>query len=433
VVDVGRRIQSGGQAVKILALVPYLPSPPTFGGQRRLQGLLKYLALGNDLSLLSLHNPSDDQAAWTLATRQWCKDVAVFPQAAFGLRGARKRVAQLGTLLSPKSWDLISHRSEPLVSALREKLAATKFDVLLVEFAQMTANLRGVPQPLLPPVVLDEHNIEFDLQKRTAKTAAGAVRRVFAEANWRKLHGEEVAAWKQAAGISVTSTRDASLLREEVPRARCVVAPNGVDLDEFSPPRTPPDPDAVVFFGAHNYFPNTDALRFFLAEIWPRVIAARPSSRLRVVGPPPPSDVQMGAHESVVFTGFVPDLVAEVGRAAVAIAPLRIGGGTRLKVVEAMALARPLVATRIGAEGLEVEDGRDLLLADTPSDFAAALLRLLNDPREAAELGLRGRRRVEEAYGWSACARVLEDLCREAAGLRASPAAGDTPGPSRKP
>jgi glycosyltransferase involved in cell wall biosynthesis len=412
--------------VKILTLVPYLPSPPTFGGQRRLQGVLKHLARANELSILALHNPSDDQAVWTAATQEWCKDVAVFPQAPFGWSGARKRIAQFGTLASPRSWDLISHRSEALVRALRQKLETEKFDVLLVEFAQMTANLRGIPAQLLPPVILDEHNIEFDLQKRTAKTAAGGLRRIFAEANWRKLHGEEVAAWRQAAGISVTSTRDAALLNEEVPQARCVVAPNGVDLEEFAPPSGKPDPDAVVFFGAHNYFPNTDALRFFLAEIWPRVIAERPATRLRVVGPPPPADVQTGAHPSVVFTGFVPNLVVEVGNAAVAIAPLRIGGGTRLKVVEAMALARPLVATRIGAEGLEVEDGRDLLLADAPADFAAALLRLLNNPQEAAELGLRGRRRVEEAYGWEACARVLENLCREAAGLRGQPSAGDT-------
>jgi glycosyltransferase involved in cell wall biosynthesis len=404
--------------VKVLALVPYLPSPPTFGGQRRLQGLLKHLAATNELSIVSLHNPSDDQAAWTLATREWCEDVAVFPQLPFGWSGARKRVAQLGTLASPRSWDFISHRNEAMVQALRKKLQAQKFDVLLVEFVQMTANLRGIPEALLPPLVLDEHNIEYDLQKRTGKTASSGVRRVFAEANWRKLQREEIAAWRSAAGISVTSTRDASLVHDAVPEARCVVAPNGVDLDEFTPPASLPDPDAVVFFGAHNYFPNTDALRFFLDEIWPQVIARRPSSRLRVVGPPPPADVQSGAHPSVVFTGFVSDLVAEVGHAAVAIAPLRIGGGTRLKVVEAMALARPLVATRIGAEGLDVQDGRDLLLADAPADFAAAVLRLLNDPLEAAALGLRGRRRVEEAYGWQACARVLDDLCRKVAAER---------------
>jgi len=411
--------------MKILALVPYLPSPPTFGGQRRLQGVLRQLARSNELSILSLHSPVDDLFGWTSATRAWCGDVTVFPHAPFGWTGARKRLAQLGTLALPRSWDLLSHRSEPLVRELREKLAAQRFDVLLVEFAQMTENLRGVPAALLPPVVLDEHNIEFDLQRRTAASAAQGLRRLFAEVNWRKLRREEIAAWRCAAGISVTSARDRSLVQEAVPHSRCAVTPNGVDLDEFAPPSAPPDPNAVIFFGAHNYFPNTDGLRFFLAEIWPRVIAVRPQTRLRVVGPPPPAEVISSAPPSVVFTGFVPDLVAEVGHAAVAIAPLRIGGGTRLKIVEAMALARPLVATRIGAEGLEVLAGRDLLLADAPAEFATALLQLLEDPVEAAALGRRARRRVEESYGWPACARVLEELCAEAAATRLErPSAG---------
>ncbi len=402
--------------MKILALVPYLPSPPTFGGQRRLQGILQQLARNHQLSLLSLHGPLHDLKAWTAATKRWCADVKVFPHLPFGLSGGRKRLTQLGTLASLRSWDFSSHRSELLKAALRDELASQHFDLLLVEFAQMMVNLEGFPAATLPPVVLDEHNIEFDLQRRTAQSSAHGVRRLFAAANWRKLRREEVAAWRGAAGISVTSARDQSLVRAELPEARCVVVPNGVDLDEFRPPVAPPDPDSVVFFGAHNYFPNTDALRFFLAQIWPLVITRRPATRLRIVGPPPPPDVQASAPPGVVFTGFVPDVVAEVGRAAVAIAPLRIGGGTRLKIVEAMALARPVVATRIGAEGLEVVDGRDLLLRDAPAEFAAGLLQLLNNPAEAAALGQRARRRVEEAYGWAACVSELDGLCRDVAG-----------------
>jgi len=401
--------------MKILALVPYLPSPPTFGGQRRLQGVLRQLARSHELSILSLHSPVHDLDSWTAATRRWCSDVTVIPHPLFGLTGGHKRLAQFATLVSPLSWDSNSHRSEPLVASLRRKLATQHFDLLLVEFTQMMVNLRGIRESTLPPVVLDEHNIEFDLQRRTAQSDAHGLRRLFAAVNWRKLRREEVGAWRGATGISLTSERDLSLVRAELPQARCVVAPNGVDLDEFRPPVAAPDPDAVVFFGAHNYFPNTDALRFFLAQIWPLVSAARPATKLRIVGPLPPPDVQASAPLGVTLTGFVPDVAAEVGRASVAIAPLRIGGGTRLKIVEAMALARPMVATRIGAEGLEVVDGRDLLLRDSPAEFAAAVVQLLNNPAEAAALGQRARLRVEEAYGWDACARVLDELCRDLA------------------
>jgi glycosyltransferase involved in cell wall biosynthesis len=197
------------------------------------------------------------------------------------------------------------------------------------------------------------------------------------------------------------------------PQVRCVLSPNGVDLDEFMPPPGAPEPDTVIFFGAHNYFPNADGLRFFFAEIWPLILAARPSVQLRVVGPLPSTDIVALRPPNVTFEGYVTDIVAEVGRAAVAIAPLRIGGGTRLKIVEAMALARPVVATSIGAEGIEVQHGRDLLIADAPRDFADAVLRMLTRPAEAAQLGLRGRRLVERAYSWDTSAARLERLLEE--------------------
>ena len=394
--------------MKLLFLSPYLPSPPTFGGQRRVHGLMRALSRRHHVGLLALHNPADPVDSWLAETRAWCPDAEAFTEPLLGLSGRPKRLAQLRNLGSRESWDLASHRSQRLADRLREKLATGTWDALVVEFVQMTVNLPQVGLGL--PVVLDEHNIEFDLQRRTARSGGGLFRRVFQEVNWRKLEREEVAAWSRLDGVSVTSERDLALVSAQAPAVRRALAPNGVDLDAFTPPAGPPEPDTVIFFGAHNYFPNADGLRFLFTEIWPLVVAARPAARLRVVGPPPPDEVAALALPSVRIEGRVDDIGAAVGRAAVAIAPLRIGGGTRLKVVEAMALARPVVATRIGAEGLELVEGRDLLLADAPGDFAAAILKLLANPGEAEALGRRGRKRVEEAYGWDACARPLEQL-----------------------
>jgi glycosyltransferase involved in cell wall biosynthesis len=271
------------------------------------------------------------------------------------------------------------------------------------------------------PRVVDEHNIEYDLQRRSATGSSSPLRRSFLEANWRKLRREELAVWRTFDGVSVTSPRDLAIVQAHAPQARCVLSPNGVDLDEFTPPAAAPEPDTVIFFGAHNYFPNADGLRFLFAEIWPLVLAARPSARLRIVGPSPPADIVALQPPNVTFEGYVTDIVAEVGRAAIAIAPLRIGGGTRLKIVEAMALARPVVATSIGAEGIAVQHDRDLLLADTPRDFADAVLRLLAQPAEAATLGLRGRRLVEEVYGWDASAAGLENLLEQLIERRGRP------------
>jgi len=397
--------------MKVLFVTPYVPSPPTFGGQRRIHGLMRALSKRHALSLLALHNPIDPIDEWRERTRGFYPDTELFVQPAFGLQERAKRTAQLRSLFGLRSWEAISHRNEAMVSRMRERLARETWDAVVVEFAQMAVNLTEVPRGV--PCVVDEHNVEYDLQRRSANNSSSPLRRAFLEANWRKLRREELAVWRTFDGVSVTSQRDLSIVQAHTPQARCVLAPNGVDLDEFAPPAAAPKPDTVIFFGAHNYFPNADGLRFLFAEIWPLVLAARPSVRLRVVGPLPPADIVALRPPNVTFEGFVTDIVAEVGRAAVAIAPLRIGGGTRLKIVEAMALARPVVATSIGAEGIEVRHDRDLLLADTPRDFADAVLRLLAQPAQAAALGLRGRRLVEETYSWENSAARLEHLLEE--------------------
>ena len=407
--------------MKILFVAPYVPNPPTFGGQRRVHGLMRALSKRHELSLLALHNPVDPIDEWRERTRGFYPDTELFVQPALGLQARAKRTAQLRSLFDMRSWDAISHRNEAMVSRLRERLAFGTWDAVVVEFAQMTVNLAGLPREV--PFVVDEHNVEYDLQRRSATSSSNPLRRTFLEANWRKLRREELAVWRSFDGVSLTSPRDLAIVQAHAPQARCVVAPNAVDLEEFTPPVAAPEPDTVIFVGAHNYFPNADGLRFLFAEIWPLILAARPSARLRVVGPSPPADIVAPQPPNVTFEGYVADIVSEVGRAAIAIAPLRIGGGTRLKIVEAMALARPVVATSIGAEGIAVQHDRDLFIADTPRGFANAVLRLLEQPGEAAALGLRGRRLVEEAYSWDISAAGLEHLLEELIERRKCPAA----------
>jgi glycosyltransferase involved in cell wall biosynthesis len=397
--------------MKILFVTPYVPSPPTFGGQRRIHGLMRALSNRHALSLLALYNPVDPIDEWHQRTRSFYPDTELFAQPAFGLQGRAKRTAQLRSLFELRSWDAISHRNEAMASRLHERLTRETWDAVIVEFAQMAVNLTRLPRGV--PCVVDEHNVEYDLQRRSATSSSNPLRRTFLEANWRKVRREELTTWRTFDGVSVTSPRDLAIVQAHAPQTRCVLSPNGVDLDEFTAPAGAPEPDTVIFFGAHNYFPNADGLRFLFAEIWPLVLAARPSTQLRVVGPLPPPDIVALRPPNVTFEGYVKDIVAEVGRAAIAIAPLRIGGGTRLKIVEAMALARPVVATSIGAEGIEVQHDRDLLLADAPREFAGAVLRLLAQPAEAAELGLRGRRLVEKAYSWDTSASRLEQLIEE--------------------
>ena len=335
-------------------------------------------------------------------------------QPALGLQGRAKWTAQLRSLLGLGSRDAISHRNEAMASRLRDRLARETWDAVVVEFTQMTVNLVGLPRGV--PCVVDEHNVEYDLQRRSAASSSNPLRRTFLEANRRKLRREEISVWRGFDGVSVTSPRDLAIVQAHAPQARCVLSPNGVDLGEFAPPPGAPEPDTVIFFGAHNYFPNADGLRFFFAEIWPLVLAARPSARLRVVGPlPPPDIVALQPHNADVrglrHGTSSPRLDARQSLShrcgsAVERAEDRRGDGAG------------------AARGSNVHWRRGHRSAARPRPIncrcAARLRRRGTAPaREAAEataLGLRGRRLVEKAYGWDASAAQLERLLEELVG-----------------
>ena len=397
--------------LNILFVTPFLPSPPEFGGQRRVHGLLKELARSHSVSLLSFVSPGRPHQESLRETREYCRTVETVPNAAFALSQRGKRALQLRSLASPNSFEWLSHRVPAMEAALRHWTSRERFDVVNFEFMQMAQYRRAIEGG--PACVLDEHNVEFEILRRTAGSEAGLVRRVYNAIDWRKLRAEEIAAWRAFDGCAVTSAQDQGALLRELPQARTAIVPNAVDLESFRPraEAAPPQAGSILFFGANNYFPNADGLRFFVEEIFPLVRARVPSARLKIVGHTPDHLLPLaGPH--VEIRGYVPDLRSEIESASIAIAPLRVGGGTRLKILEAMAMAKPVVSTAIGAEGLDVSDGRDILLADAPADFAGQVVRLLQDAALARRLGESARRLVEERYGWAASAARLEELYR---------------------
>jgi glycosyltransferase involved in cell wall biosynthesis len=195
-----------------------------------------------------------------------------------------------------------------------------------------------------------------------------------------------------------------------VPGAATAVVPNAADVEFYRPRPSDPSPDGrtVVFFGLLSTRPNIDAVSWMVEEIWPRVSRARPGARLRIFGKNPPAAMQALARPGVEVVGFVEDLRPHLASAAALAVPLRLGGGTRLKIVEGMAMAKAIVSTTLGAEGIEARPERDLLLADDPEAFAAALIRLLDDPALAGRIGASGRRLAVEQYAWSSAAATLE-------------------------
>jgi glycosyltransferase involved in cell wall biosynthesis len=348
--------------------------------------------------------------------RSWCDAVVTVPSGTPG--PAAKRRLQARSLLTTRSYERLLFDQRRFQEALDEMAARSRYDVVHVESCYMA-------HYSFPPgaaVVLDEQNIEYEIQRRTASTAASLPRRVYNYIDSLKLQREEERSWHSVDACAVTSPRDEAAVRRAHPRTVTAVVPNAVDLDFFTPTGRP-EPRTLVFFGTISYFPNTDGLLFFLDEVMPLVRRRHPGLKLVVVGASPPDAIQRRAAPDVVLTGMVDDVRPYLARASAVIAPLRIGGGTRLKIVEAMAMGKAVVSTSLGAEGLAVTHERDILLADGAAAFADAIDRVL-DENLAASLGSAGRRLVEEKYDWRHSARRLEELYDSALRARSDPTAG---------
>jgi len=398
----------------ILCLSPFPASPPTFGAQRRIAGLMQALARRHRITGLALQDGGDPGAA-EQAMRAYCDDVLLVRSR--GARGASKRLAQLRALVSPLSYERQHVSIPPLRRALAELLGRRRFDVVEVEFPFFChLPLRRSPAGTPPPVVLlDQHNVEHDLARQSRDASGGFFRRLHHSANWRKLLREEVAAWQDADGVVFTSRDDEARARALTPSIRAAVVPNAVDVEHFRPDGhlPPPDGRTVVFFGTMNYFPNLDAMRWFLADVWPLVARAHQRARLQIIGSHPSPDVLRHQGPRVEVSGLVDDLRPHLSRAALVIVPLRLGGGTRFKILEAMAMGKAIVSTTLGAEGLGARHERELLLADEPQALAGAIVRLLDDPGLAERLGAAGRTLVEGSYSWTAAGDGLERFLRD--------------------
>ena len=402
--------------MKILFVTPFLPSPPRFGGQRRLDGLMRSLAKNHELSLISF-TASDEFKQMSLdATHQYCKEVVIFPDMELVAR-RDKRLLQARSLVSLHSFEhlLVARRVE-FLARLQQLIERGGFDIVQVEFVQMAALKFQLPSDRRFRTVLDEHNIEFDIVKRTASAQVSAARRLYSAIDWRKLKREETRAWRWFDGVSVTSERDGAILKELSPGTKLSVVPNGVDIELFQPPSAEPEPDSLLFFGAMNYYPNADGLSYFLERVFPLILAKRPSTKLRVVGPAPDS-VKRLQGPNVEVTGFVDAVEPYIDRAAAVIVPLRLGGGTRLKIVEAMAKAKAIVSTRVGAEGIDVVNGESALLADDPQGFAAHVESVLSDRALAGRLGASARKLAEDRYSWPALVQGLERFYQQVLAL----------------
>jgi glycosyltransferase involved in cell wall biosynthesis len=403
------------QRLNILSVSQMPASPPRFGAQARMHGLMTQLARRHDLTAVMLVDEEFDIEECRRAMQVYCREVVLVPNSC-GREGAAKRLLQLQSLVSRRSFDRMRVTVPALQQALDRVLRARRFDVVNLEFPYLGHCVlrQAPPGEKLPPLVVDSHEIAYDLARQFAVAGANSGRRLYASANWRKLRREELGIYREADGVYLCSAEDEQRLLDQIPEARTVVIPNAADVDYYQPRPTDPPPDGrtVVYFGLLSTVPNIDAVMHFVQDIWPRIAKANPEARCKIIGGRPPPSLLALAGPRVELTGFVPDLRPHLAAAAAVVVPLRLGGGTRLKIVEAMAMGKAIVSTTLGAEGIETVPGRDILIEDQPAAFADAVNRLLGEPGLAAQIGQSARRLAVERYAWSGAAQALEGFYR---------------------
>jgi glycosyltransferase involved in cell wall biosynthesis len=391
-------------------------SPPRFGAQARVHGLMTQLAQRNDLSAVMLVDNDFDAEECRQAMQAYCREVVLVPNP-YGRDGLTKRLLQLRSLISTRSFERLRVTVPALRRVLERTLCAKRFDIVNLEWPYLGHfNLRQAPPGVkLPALVVDSHEIAYDLAHQFAHASGSLGRRLYFGTNWRKLRREELKTYRHADGVYLCSAADEQRLLDQVPGARTAVIPNAADVEYYQPQLTDPPPDGrtVIYFGLLSTVPNVDGVIHFIKDIWPRIVKANPEARCKIIGGRPPPLLLALAGPRVELTGFVSDLRPHLAAAAAVVVPLRLGGGTRLKIVEAMAMGKAIVSTTLGAEGIEAVRGRDILVEDEPAAFANAVNRLLAEPGLASRIGQSARRLAVDRYAWSKAARALEGFYRQ--------------------
>jgi glycosyltransferase involved in cell wall biosynthesis len=402
--------------MKILFVGAYVPYPLNSGGRIRSYHLLRELAAQHEVHLLTLSHEPEFQRPSALAEgrqsppetlRKMCRTIRTVPATARP-EGTAHRLRRL--LHNPS--DILIGRSSPDMEAeLCTALGREPFDLVFLDemgterYLGLLAGQR---------MVLSKHNCEWRLLRQQTRYKAS---RPWAWAlSWLETEAvrrPENAVASQVHRVLVASQADRAALQKAAPYVRIDVIPNGVNVAEYTPTSSQGH-HRLLFIGAMFWYPNVDAMRWFCRTIWPRVQRAKPAACFDWVGCGPAARIPpLDSTRSVQVIPDAPDVRPYLARAAAFVVPLRIGAGTRLKILEAMAAGRAVVSTSVGAEGLELQPGQEFLLADSPTDFAAACTQLLGDHARRDRLGLMGRRAVESRYDWSIVLADLNRICVE--------------------
>ena len=404
--------------MRILWLKTELLHPVDKGGKIRTYNMLKALKRNHHITYLTLDDGTADSKARELAN-EYCHELVCAPHRRREKFTTGFYVELALNLASDLPYAIKKYESSAMRSEIEKRVG--QFDVLICDFLAPAVN---VPHNLECATVLFQHNVEAMIWKRHYDVHTNAARKAYLYRQWRKMVEFEAATCPKFDCVVAVSREDREQMEREYNVRNVYDVPTGVDTEFFRPNSdVTRKPHNLVFTGSMDWLPNEDAIRYFTEQILPRIKQSVPDVTLTVVGRDPyPALLELSKRDpSVIVTGRVEDVRPYMDEAAVYIVPLRIGGGTRLKIYEAMAMEKPIVSTSIGAEGLPVTDGTEIVLADAPETFAGAVVKLLQNTDLADEIGQRAAARVRKEFGWDTVADNFAEICERALSMKDVP------------
>jgi polysaccharide biosynthesis protein PslH len=395
--------------VKILWLNAGLLLPLDKGGKLRTWHLMRHLARRHDITYLSFEDASQPETD-RLGMREVCTRLETVSRTdpAKGTLGFYLQAARYTVDGVP--YAVAKYRSAAYRARLEALLAEQRFDAVVCDFLPPLVNM---PERLPCPTILFTHNVEAEIWRRHAETATNLAAKLLLGQQWNRMLRFERDALRRFDLVLAVSNADADTFERLYPgalRSPAHVVQTGVDTQFFQPLGTSVRPAHMVFTGSMDWLPNEDGMQWFVRDILPLVRRDEPAATLSIIGrSPTPAVRRLAEQPGIEVTGRVDDVRPHVAAGAVYVVPLRIGGGTRLKIFEAMAMAKAVVSTTVGAEGLPVTHDRDVVIADDPARFASEIVRLVRDTDGRQRIEQEARRLVVEKYDWSAVAQDFEE------------------------
>jgi sugar transferase (PEP-CTERM/EpsH1 system associated) len=398
--------------MRILFIATQLPLPPDTGGRIRSLNLLQQLSRDHSVTFLSTV-PRNTSESLLRRMEQYCSHFIAIPQKQTDVRNLRYFLKLICNFASSYPFSVAKDYSPALARRIRQALGSSEYDVLVCDYLHASINLRGINSV---PKVLFQHNVEAEIFRRYYLQQSNLLARLFWLYQWKKMQRYEARVSRSIDRCVAVSKTDQLTFQRDYGLTNVSAIDTGVDLSYFSAAKAKKLPHRLVFTGSMDWLPNEDAMSWFTREILPKVRQTIPEVSLAIVGRRPGSKIKkLGESDpGILVTGRVEDVRPYLAEGSLFVVPIRIGGGTRIKIFEAMASGIPVVSTTVGAEGLPVQHQHHLLLADSPEDFAQAVITLLRNTGLAAQIAGQAETFVKQNNDWKIVGQQFADICRKA-------------------